>query len=153
MEESELQGLWDKFGEMVVSNPDVMALEDLDDTDSKQFAVAMAEIADLTKAADVQVLHVAPFVYWTRVMVLVTAFSRPQVNAIGSRIREAALEKFQRTPENDVDDGTPKSWTVVDFGDVVIHVFLPKEREYYALDDYYKEAEAIPLPFANRGLE
>jgi ribosomal silencing factor RsfS len=46
-------------------------------------AVAMAEVADLTKAADVQVLHVAPFVYWTRVMVLVTAFSRPQVNAIG----------------------------------------------------------------------
>lgn len=36
MEESELDGLWDKFGEMVVKNPDVMALEDLDDTDSKQ---------------------------------------------------------------------------------------------------------------------
>lgn len=31
-------------------------------------------------------------------------------------MREAALEKFQRTPENDVDDGAPRSWTVVDYG-------------------------------------
>jgi hypothetical protein len=36
MEEAELEKLWEKYGETVVTNPDVLAQEDLDDTDSKE---------------------------------------------------------------------------------------------------------------------
>lgn len=34
-------------------------------------------------------------------------------------------------------------WEVLDYGDVVVHVFTPEQREYYALDDFYSAAEEV----------
>lgn len=49
------------------------------------------QIAWETKAEDIQVLHVAPVVYWTRFMLIATVYSRPQLNAIlGKIVKEAA---------------------------------------------------------------
>jgi hypothetical protein len=47
------------------------------------------------------------------------------------RLREAALEKFGRKPDNDSDDGTPKSWTVVDFGGFYFYSKPPRLRCSY----------------------
>lgn len=46
-------------------------------------AVAMAKVASDVKAADIKVLFVKPLVYWTRFFIIATAFSRPQIDAIG----------------------------------------------------------------------
>lgn len=46
-------------------------------------AVAMAKVASEVKAADIKVLFVKPIVYWTRFFIIATAFSRPQIEAIG----------------------------------------------------------------------
>ncbi len=47
-----------------------------DDEDSRAFATAMARVASDTKGGDVMLLHVAPLVYWTSYMLVVTVFSR-----------------------------------------------------------------------------
>lgn len=46
-------------------------------------AVAMAEAANEVKASEIQVLCVKPLIYWARFFVLVTAFSKPQIDAVG----------------------------------------------------------------------
>lgn len=46
-------------------------------------AVEMAKVASEVKAADIKVLFVKPLVYWTRFFIIATAFSRPQIDAIG----------------------------------------------------------------------
>lgn len=46
-------------------------------------AVALAKVASVVKAADIRVLFVKPLVYWTRFFIVATAFSRPQIDAIG----------------------------------------------------------------------
>lgn len=46
-------------------------------------AVAAAKVASEVKAADIKVLFVKPLVYWTRFFIIATAFSRPQIDAIG----------------------------------------------------------------------
>lgn len=43
----------------------------------------MARVASEVKAADIKVLFVKPLVYWTRFFIIATAFSRPQIDAIG----------------------------------------------------------------------
>lgn len=50
-------------------------------------AVAMAKVASEVKAADIKVLFVKPLVYWTRFFIIATAFSRPQIDAIGYVLR------------------------------------------------------------------
>jgi ribosomal silencing factor RsfS len=46
-------------------------------------AIALAEAANEVKGAEIQVLFVKPLIYWARYFVLATAFSKPQVDAIG----------------------------------------------------------------------
>lgn len=43
----------------------------------------MAKVASDVKAVDIRVLFVKPLVYWTRFFIIATAFSRPQIDAIG----------------------------------------------------------------------
>eukprot|EP00262_Sarcandra_glabra_P006168 TRINITY_DN18298_c0_g1_i1.p1 TRINITY_DN18298_c0_g1~~TRINITY_DN18298_c0_g1_i1.p1 ORF type:complete len:220 (+),score=48.13 TRINITY_DN18298_c0_g1_i1:119-778(+) len=138
--------LFDKYGKVVFKRNDQKppSAEADDDAESLSFAVALAKVASEVKAADIRVLFVKPLVYWTRFFIIATAFSRPQIDAIGSRIRDIAEKEFRKVASGDT---KPNSWTLLDFGDVVVHIFLPQQREFYNLEEFYANATPIELPF------
>ncbi|CAH9116454.1 unnamed protein product [Cuscuta europaea] len=76
--------LIEKYGQLVFRrNDNKTASEDAeDDAQSLLFAVAVANVANEVKAADIKVLFVKPLVYWTRFFIIATAMSRPQIDAI-----------------------------------------------------------------------
>ncbi|KAJ4726639.1 protein Iojap, chloroplastic [Melia azedarach] len=141
--------LFKKYGKVVFKRNDHKppTAEIDDDAESLSFAVAMAKVASDVKAADIKVLFVKPLVYWTRFFIIATAFSRPQIDAIGSRIRDLAEKEYGKVPSG---DSKPNSWTLLDFGDVVIHIFLPQQRAFYNLEEFYGNATPIELPFENQ---
>ncbi|XP_010552399.1 PREDICTED: protein Iojap, chloroplastic [Tarenaya hassleriana] len=144
--DEELDELFKKYGKVVYRSKDQKppTAEVDDDAESLAFAVEMAKVASDVKAADIKVLFVKPLVYWTRFFIIATAFSRPQIDAIGSRIRDLAENKYGKVPNG---DSKPNSWTLLDFGDVVIHIFLPPQRTFYNLEEFYGNATPIELPF------
>lgn len=150
--EEDLDALFEEYGETVRSDEESSSVtsEVDDDSDSLAFAVALAEAANDMKGSEIQVLFVKPLIYWARFFVVVTAFSKPQIDAVGKRMRDIGEEKFNRTPRG---DNKPNSWTLLDYGDVVVHIFLPKEREFYNLEEFYGNATLVPLPFENRSVQ
>eukprot|EP00850_Spirogloea_muscicola_P010469 SM000061S19296 [mRNA] locus=s61:630079:630506:- [translate_table: standard] len=108
----------------------------------------MASYASEMKGAAICVLHVKPLVYWTRFFVIVTAFSRPQIEAMSARLQVEADHHFGR--EASGTGRSPSSWTLLDFGDVVVHIFLAPERAFYNLEEFYANAQEVPLPFESR---
>uniref|UniRef100_A0A6N2N5M9 Protein Iojap, chloroplastic n=1 Tax=Salix viminalis TaxID=40686 RepID=A0A6N2N5M9_SALVM len=142
-------GLFNKYGKVVFRSNDNKppTAEVDDDAESLSFAVEMAKVASDVKASDIRVLFVKPLVYWTRFFIIATAFSRPQIDAINSRMRDLAEKKYGRVSTGDT---KPNSWTLLDFGDVVIHIFLPPQREFYNLEEFYGNATPIELPFENQ---
>ncbi|KAG9455539.1 hypothetical protein H6P81_000047 [Aristolochia fimbriata] len=138
--------LLDKYGKVVFTRKDQKSpiAEADDDAESLSFAVALAEVACEVKAADIKVLFVKPLVYWTRFFIIATAFSRPQIDALGSKLRDMAEKKFKKIASG---DNKPNSWTLLDFGDVVVHIFLPQQRAFYNLEEFYGNAIPIELPF------
>ncbi|XP_055823084.1 protein Iojap, chloroplastic [Solanum dulcamara] len=138
-----------KHGKVVYKRNDQKpASEEIDDdAESLSFAMAVAKVASDVKAGDIKVLFVKPLVYWTRFFIIATAFSRPQIDAIGTRVRDMAEEQYGRVASG---DSKPNSWTLLDFGDVVVHIFLPPQREYYNLEEFYGNAASIELPFENQ---
>lgn len=138
-----------RYGEVVFSTSDQKPLtsEADDDSESLSFSVEMAKVASDVKAGDIKVLFVKPLVYWTKFFIIATAFSLPQVNAIGTRIRDLAETKYGRIANGDT---KPNSWTLLDFGDVVIHIFLPEDRAFYNLEEFYGNATPIELPSENQ---
>ncbi|EOA24691.1 hypothetical protein CARUB_v10017967mg [Capsella rubella] len=141
--------LFNKYGKVVFKSDDVKSptAEVDDDAESLAFAVELAKVASDVKAGDIKVLFVKPLVYWTRFFIIATAFSRPQLDAIGSRMRDLAEKKYGKVANGDV---KPNSWTLLDFGDVVIHLFLPPQRTFYNLEDFYGNAMQIELPFEDQ---
>ncbi|XP_057870748.1 protein Iojap, chloroplastic isoform X2 [Cryptomeria japonica] len=144
--EEELDKLLDEYGEIVFTNPNQRSpsAELNDDAESLSFVVALAKAADDIKAVDIQVLCVKRLVYWTSFFIIATAFSNPQIDAIGKKMRDIAEQQFKKFPTGDV---KPNSWTLLDFGEVVVHIFLPQQREFYNLEEFYGNATPIELPF------
>ncbi|XP_074302475.1 protein Iojap, chloroplastic-like [Silene latifolia] len=138
--------MFEKYGKVVFTRTDQkpVTAEVDDDAESLSFAVAMAKVANDVKAEDIKVLFVKPLVYWTRFFIIATAFSHPQLDAIRMKMADLAEEKFGKVPNG---NSKPHSWALLDFGDVVVHLFLPPQRAFYNLEEFYGNATLIDLPF------
>jgi ribosome-associated protein len=109
---------------------------------SEQLAKTIAEAADDRKAADLVLLRVVEVSYLTDYFVLATGFSRAQVRAIADSIEEKVETELSRNPAR-IEGKTDASWILLDYGDVIVHVFLPEEREFYSLEAFWGHAERI----------
>lgn len=100
-----------------------------------------AEVAADKQASDVLVLDLCPLHAFTDFFVLLTGTSPPHLDALAEEI-EKALGQGGRFPlhrEGDARSG----WMVLDYGDVVVHIFLEEKRAYYRLEERWKGA--VPL--------
>jgi ribosome-associated protein len=106
--------------------------------------------AEAKKAADITILKVADICYLTDYFVIVTGYSTTQVRAIGDAI-EAAMElDWQQSPRQ-VEGKAEGSWILQDYIDIIVHIFLPKEREFYNLEAFWGHAQRIPSPSEHLG--
>jgi ribosome-associated protein len=100
--------------------------------ESIELAVAVADAADDVKATDVVLLEVADVLALVDVFVVVSASSDRQLKAVVDRVEERLREHDRRPLRR---EGTPAAgWMLLDYGDVVCHVFSTEQREVYALE-------------------
>ena len=113
--------------------------------DTKELALQVAKAAEDKKAQDITLLKVSDVSYLADYFVIVTGFSRTQLNAIAESIEEQIEEKFNLQPIR-VSGKREGNWVVQDYGDVIVHSFLPEEREYYNLEAFWGHADRIEFP-------
>lgn len=115
-----------------------------DDT-SYALAVTIAQAADDRKGADIAVLRVSEVSYLADYFVVVTGFSNTQARAIAQSIQDKVATEWQRSPLR-IEGQADGSWIVLDYGDVIAHIFMPQEREFYNLEAFWGHAERIRFP-------
>lgn len=100
--------------------------------DPKEIAILAAKALDDKRAQDITVLKVDEMTVITDYMVIATGRSVPQVKALAENVDEelAKVDVFTRRREG----LTEGRWCVLDFGDVMVHVFHEQDREYYQLE-------------------
>lgn len=118
------------------------------EAESRAFALTLAEALAEVKVQDIVLLHVGACVSWCTYFVVASVFSRPQLEASLQRVVEAAEEKHGRKLVNTERPGKTE-WECIDFGDVVIHVMTPRQREKYDLEGYYSKAELMEFEQAH----
>jgi ribosome-associated protein len=116
---------------------------------SRELALTIAEAADDRKGADIVILQVEGVSYLTDYFVIVTGFSSVQVRAIYRAIEDQVEQVWQRYPIR-VEGQAEGSWIVQDYGDVIVHIFMPQEREFYNLEAFWGHAEQIQFSAPNR---
>jgi ribosome-associated protein len=113
--------------------PDVTKVSVPAQNDAVALAVVAARAADDKKATDLVLLDVADILAVVDLFLLVTTANDRQLKAVVDEIDRRAREDEGRRPLRR--EGTPESgWLLLDYGDVVCHLFTTDQRDFYALD-------------------
>lgn len=111
---------------------------------SRECAIIAARAADAKKATDIMVQEVRELIGVTDYFVIATAANNRQVDAIIDEVEDKLREERDLRPVHREVSGDG-SWSLLDYGNVVVHVFQPETREYYRLEALWNAAPIIDL--------
>jgi ribosome-associated protein len=104
-------------------------------------AGAIVDYAADRKALDIVQLDLRAIIGYTDYFVICSGRSERQTKAIHDAIYEGMKSEHGRLPERV--EGLPGGrWILMDYLDVVVHVFVPEARDYYRLEQLWGEAPA-----------
>ncbi len=109
-----------------------------------QRALAAARTAVDNKGRDIVILDLRELTTEFDYFVLVTGGSRRQLHAISEEI-DHTLEDNLHDRRIGLEGYTESRWILLDYGDVVLHLFDEETRKYYALDDLWSQARRVPF--------
>ncbi len=148
-EVDEIQG-W----ETVYTNDD--GDDDEDDEDepegftSEDRVRLMANVADTMKATNIIALDLRPLTTIADFFLICTGSSSIQIRGIADKIEEKLRENGMRKLR--MEGFREAGWILLDYGDVIVHVMAEEQREYYQLEEFWKDAEQLPLDFTPEDL-
>jgi ribosome-associated protein len=101
-------------------------------------------LAQDKKALDPIILDLQEISTIADYLVICSAQSEPQIKAIANGVVKGLKDEFARPPL--AVDGFPSSqWIVIDYGDVMFHIFHEQKRLVYALEDLWSDAPQVPV--------
>lgn len=93
------------------------------------------------KAEDIVLLDVSEVTILADYFVICSAGSQRQIQALADNISRELKEGVGRPLGV---EGEPESgWVLVDYGDVILHIFMPEVRRLYDLEEFWKNAKTI----------
>ena len=118
---------------------------------SPQTAEAMLKIAADAAVAkggeDLVALNVSEPLPLVDIFLIVTGNSERNVAAIADEIEDELLEAGHKRVRR---EGRAEArWVLLDFGDLIVHVFHGEEREYYGLERLWKDCPVVPLELSD----
>jgi ribosome-associated protein len=109
----------------------------------RQLALKIAHAALDRKAQDVEIIDVTGKVDYADYVVVMSATSDRQANAIAKNIdTELAKDKHKA---NSIEGLPQGAWVLMDYGDVVVHIFHEDTRGYYDLESLWYDAERVEV--------
>ena len=111
---------------------------------SKQFALDAAKLASNTRCHNVAVLDVRGISPVCDYFVLASGTSARQMRTVADQIVELAEKQNNSAAHTDGYEG--ESWILIDFVDVIVHLFSDEARAYYDLDNLWGDAKRVEIP-------
>jgi ribosome-associated protein len=100
-----------------------------------------ARIADDNRGKDILLLDLRQITPLVDFFVIATALSRRQNHAIASEI-DQEMKKLGEAKLG-LEGSEEGRWTLIDYGDFVVHIFSPEDRAYYALEEIWGDAPQL----------
>ena len=106
-----------------------------------EIARKIAETASSMKASDIVVLDIRNACQFCDYFVILTGETGRQIEAIRDEIEESLAREGVKALRTEGD--SLSGWVLLDFGDVIVHIFTPEERRYYDLENLW--SKAVPI--------
>ena len=130
----------------IVTNSSAGAAAVIDDQSNPALkrALIAAQTADDNRGQDIVILDLRDMTTFFDYFVVVSGTSRRQLHAISEEI-DHALEDGLGDRRIGIEGYRESRWILLDYGDVVIHIFEPETREYYDLENLWGHAKKVPF--------
>jgi ribosome-associated protein len=115
--------------------------------DPKMMALRAAEAAQDKKGQNLTIIDLRGASTYTDMLVIATAYSDRQTQAVAEEVELALRETHDLRPLHREGQG---AWILLDYGDIVVHVFHEDTRVFYGLDQLWAEAPRIEVPVPTR---
>ena len=110
--------------------------------DSRELAQLIFDTMDDKQGENIVLLDIRPVSVITDYFVIGTAGNARQIKAIIEAVEEQARLKLGVKPMS-IDGLVESGWLLMDYGDVVVHVFDSERREFYGLEEVWAEAPLV----------
>lgn len=94
------------------------------------------------KAENILLLDLRPDAIIADFFVLCSAGSDRQIKAIAEHVREIVKTRYNKLPFSVEGEGQ-SGWVLMDYGDVVVHIFSEEQRSYYDLESLWHRANVV----------
>ena len=109
--------------------------------DSRELAVTAARAAASKQGERIVVLDVRDLIVITDYFVIVSGTSDRHVRTLVEEVEKALRSRGTKPVRREGEDRA--TWVLLDFFDVVVHVFGPEERDYYDLERLWRDAPVV----------
>jgi len=113
------------------------------DKSSREVAMAAARAGAAAKGEDVLVLDLRRLATYTDYFVLMSGRSTRHVQGLAEAVESALAAK--RITSKNCEGLREGQWVLIDFGDVVVHIFYAETRRFYDLEGLWHDAPRLPL--------
>jgi ribosome-associated protein len=103
--------------------------------------------AESKKAADIKVLDLTGITSFADYFVICTGANQRQIQAISDEVQLQLKREAGELPLS-LEGYNQAEWVLADYGDLLVHVFSPKAREYYSLERLWRSARLVEIPAA-----
>lgn len=107
-----------------------------------ELARMIVNVVEDKKAENIVLLDLGPDTVIADYFVIATGTSDRQLKALAEHVRQAVKEQAERLPHG-MEGVAESGWVLLDYGDVVVHLFQQHERRYYDIEGFWKKANVI----------
>ena len=93
------------------------------------------------KAEQILLLDIKEIASFTDYFIICTATSNRMLKALADGVIEKTLQEHKK--KGHIEGGPESGWMIVDYGDIVVHVFDSDLREYYRLEELWDEGKVL----------
>jgi ribosome-associated protein len=111
--------------------------------EARTLALLAARTADDKQGTDTMVLFVGEVLSITELFVVTSAPNRRLVRSIADEVERVVKEQLSRSPIR-VEGLREQQWVLIDYGDVVLHVFAEETRRFYEIERLYRDVPILP---------
>ena len=109
--------------------------------DTFTLARDIVDVLEDKKGEDIILMDIRDLTTFADYFVICSGNSRRTVNALADAVRDDIKSRYHNKGRL---EGLPEDgWVLVDFGDVVLHIFSPDQRDYYRLEDLWHEGKIL----------
>ena len=111
---------------------------------SHEQAVFIAQTAKDKKAEDVLILEVGDLTSLADYFIFASGESERQVRGLAAVIEKSMATQYHTQPV--IEGKDTANWILLDYGDIIVHIFRSDIRQYYALEKLWADAPQIEIP-------